>query len=56
MGEDDVPEADLDRCFGCGICASGCLEDAISMVERPGAQAPPFDQKALKQAIKDSQA
>ncbi|MEE9611621.1 MAG: 4Fe-4S binding protein, partial [Desulfatiglandales bacterium] len=24
MGEEDVPEVNLDRCIGCGVCASGC--------------------------------
>ena len=55
MGKDDVPEVDLDRCIGCGVCASGCPENAITLVERPGAQAPPIDQAALKEAVKASQ-
>ena len=56
MGEDDVPQIDLHRCIGCGVCATGCPEQAIKLVERPGAQAPPSDHKALKEAIKASQA
>ena len=55
MGANDVPEIDLDRCIGCGACASGCPERAITLVKRPGAQAPPLDHKALKEAIKASQ-
>jgi Pyruvate/2-oxoacid:ferredoxin oxidoreductase delta subunit len=56
MGEYDVPEVDLDRCIGCGVCASGCPEGAVELVERPGAQVPPFDQKAFKEAIRAGQA
>jgi electron transport complex protein RnfB len=56
MGEDNVPQVNLDRCIGCGVCSSGCPEEAITLVERPGAQAPPLDHKALKEAIKASQA
>ena len=56
MGEYDVPVVDLDRCIGCGVCASGCPEEAITLVERPGAQVPPLDQKAFKEAVKASQA
>ena len=56
LGEEDVPEVDLDRCIGCGVCATGCDAEAISLEERPGIPAPPVDQKALKAAIKASQA
>lgn len=56
MGEDEVPEVNLDRCIGCGVCATGCLEEAIQLIERPGIQIPPVDHKALKQALKASRA
>ena len=56
MDEDTKTTADLDRCIGCGVCASGCPEDAITLIERAGSQPPPFDQKALKEAIKTSNA
>lgn len=56
MGEEDVPELDLDRCIGCGVCATGCASEAIGMEERPGIPVPPVDNKALKEAIKASQA
>jgi Na+-translocating ferredoxin:NAD+ oxidoreductase subunit B len=46
---------DLDRCIGCGVCATGCSFDAIMLVERPGAQPPPLDQKALLEAVKANQ-
>jgi Pyruvate/2-oxoacid:ferredoxin oxidoreductase delta subunit len=56
MGENDVPEINLDRCIGCGICASSCPEEAFELEEKPGAQVPPLNQYALKEALKDSQA
>ena len=56
MGEDNIPELDLDRCIGCGVCATGCPTEAIGMEERPGIPVPPVDNKALKEAIKASQA
>ncbi len=46
------PESDLDRCIGCGVCSTGCPEGAIELEARPGAQPPPLDQKALREAIK----
>ena len=56
LGEEDVPEVDLDRCIGCGVCATGCPSEAIELEERQGIPVPPVDQKALKEAIKASQA
>ena len=56
MGADDVPEVDMDRCFGCGVCATGCPSEAIALEERPEAEAPPLNRKALKEAIKASRA
>jgi Fe-S-cluster-containing hydrogenase component 2 len=52
MGEEDVPVVNLDRCIGCGVCATGCPEEAIAMEERSGVPVPPVDRKALKEAIK----
>jgi Pyruvate/2-oxoacid:ferredoxin oxidoreductase delta subunit len=54
MGNEDRPEVNLDRCIGCGVCASGCDFDAIRLVERAGILPPPFDQKALAEAVKAS--
>jgi formate hydrogenlyase subunit 6/NADH:ubiquinone oxidoreductase subunit I len=51
MGENDVPEIDLDRCFGCAVCATGCPSEAIVMVNKPDFPAPPKDGKALREAI-----
>jgi Fe-S-cluster-containing hydrogenase component 2 len=46
---------DLDRCIGCGVCATGCAFEAIALVERAGVLPPPLDQKALLEAVKASQ-
>lgn len=56
LSEEGVPEVDLDRCIGCGVCATGCPAEAIELEERQGISVPPVDQKALKEAIKASQA
>jgi len=48
---ENVPVRDMDRCFGCGVCATGCPSGAIEMVERPGAPEPPFNRKALREAL-----
>jgi len=42
---------DLDRCFGCAVCATGGPTEAISMINRPGFPAPPKDNKALRAAL-----
>ncbi len=51
MGEDDIPVVDFDRCFGCAVCATGCPEEAITMVNKPDFLAPPKNGKELKAAI-----
>jgi Fe-S-cluster-containing hydrogenase component 2 len=56
MSEDDVPEVDLDRCFGCGVCATTCPTEAFVLVAKQGFPEPPADQAALKQAFKASNA
>ncbi|HXX34215.1 MAG TPA: 4Fe-4S dicluster domain-containing protein, partial [Thermodesulfobacteriota bacterium] len=55
MDNEDKPQLNLDRCIGCGACATGCAFDAVTLVERAGILAPPLDQKALREAIKASQ-
>jgi ferredoxin len=47
-----LPEVDLDRCFGCAACATGCPEQAIVMESKPGFPEPPKDGKSLTEAIK----
>jgi len=37
----DVMKIDLAKCIGCGLCVSYCPDEAISMMEKPGAPAPP---------------
>ena len=56
MGGEELLDVDLDRCIGCGVCATGCPSEAIQLEERAGIPVPPVDQKALKAAIKESQA
>ncbi len=56
MGEEDVPEVNLDGCIGCGVCASGCPSEAIELEERTGIPVPPVDHRALKEAVKASMA
>ena len=56
LSEEDVPEVHLDRCIGCGVCATGCPSEAIGLVERLSVPIPPVDQKALREAMKASQA
>ena len=51
MGEEEVPVVDFDRCFGCAVCATGCPEDAITMVNKPDFPEPPKNGKELKAAI-----
>ena len=54
--EDDLLLLDLDRCFGCGVCATSCPTEAVTLVERAGVPEPPVDQKALREAFKSAAA
>lgn len=40
---DSVSEIVEGRCIGCGLCVSVCPAEAISLVEKPGMDAPPKD-------------
>jgi ferredoxin len=55
MGGDNIPIVNLDLCIGCGVCATGCPEEAIDLIEREGIQIPPVDQKALSEAVKEAE-
>jgi len=55
MGRKNVPNVNLDQCIGCGVCATGCTQEAIHLIERPDIQKPPVDQQALAQAIKNAE-
>ena len=54
MGDDEIPEVDLDRCFGCAVCATGCSSGAIAMEAKPGFSAPPKDTMELIFSLKAS--
>ncbi len=51
MGDQDVPEVDLNLCFGCAACATGCDDETISMVSKPDHVPPPKDDNELMQAM-----
>jgi Pyruvate/2-oxoacid:ferredoxin oxidoreductase delta subunit len=51
MGEDNIPQVNWDRCFGCAVCATGCPNGTISMVTKPEFEAPPKNQKGLREAM-----
>ena len=52
MNDEDKPKVDVDRCFGCAVCVTGCPEDAIAMLAKPDFPEPPVDSKALREAVK----
>ena len=54
MGDNEVPEVNLDRCFGCAVCATGCPSEAIVMEPKPGFPVPPKDPKELIASLKAS--
>jgi Fe-S-cluster-containing hydrogenase component 2 len=54
MDENNVQILNTDLCFGCGMCATGCPEDAISMEAKPGFPAPPKTPKELVAAFRSS--
>jgi len=52
--EDEMVQVDLRRCIGCGLCNSACPSEALSMEPREDAPSPPWDHKALNEAIMES--
>ena len=54
MGEQEVPEVDLDRYFGCAVCATGCPSDAIVMEVKSDFPIPPKDPKEMIASLKAS--
>ena len=55
MGNENIPVVNLNLCIGCGVCSTGCFEEAIDLVERAEIQTPPVDQKALANAFKEAE-
>ncbi len=53
FNDDNELKVDMDQCFGCGLCATGCISDAIEMVRKPDAPEPPANAKDLARALKD---
>ncbi len=54
MGDEDIPVVNFDLCFGCAVCATGCDEESISMVNKKDFRGIPKDGKAYKEAVKAS--
>jgi ferredoxin len=48
---DNVSEVIDGRCIGCGLCVSVCPVEAISLVEKPGMEAPPKDMQDIMNRI-----
>ena len=53
VGEQNIPVVNLDRCFGCALCASGCPENAIGMEAKTAFPAPPKTVRDLVSALKE---
>ena len=54
---EDTARVDRTKCLGCGLCASDCPTDAISLVLRPDREEP-FDRVAemAREVLKRKQA
>ncbi len=52
MSDQDVPKVDLNLCFGCAVCATGCADETITMVSKAeGYEPPPKDNNELMQKM-----
>ncbi len=49
--ENEVVHVNSGRCIGCGLCNSVCPSEALSMERMDDAPTPPWDHKALDEAI-----
>jgi ferredoxin len=49
--EDDVSVIDLTKCIGCGLCVTGCTNEAVKLNLRPDAEiiTPPENYKVWEQ-------
>ncbi len=54
LNQDDLIDLEVDKCFGCGLCASNCDEVAILMRKKEGAVSPPANSKELGKKIKEA--
>ena len=50
-GDGDFNIVDLDRCIGCGLCATTCTEDAITLIQKDKTVIPPKSNRELYQKI-----
>jgi ferredoxin len=49
----DEMEVDPARCIGCGLCVPSCPEEAITLLEKPGVDAPPTDFEDMMSKISE---
>ncbi len=49
--DDDYSSVDLDRCIGCGACASTCPNNAIELKRKDSTYVPPKDTDAMYKKI-----
>jgi len=47
LDSDDLLQLEVDKCFGCGLCAGNCDDMAITMRNKEGFPEPPLNRKEL---------